>query len=107
MPPRSRVLWEGVQVYGSQIYTVNGNNLGFFTLTPTLSHRERELKEVAINGRSKYNHDGNRHRSAKGKVKGRPGECALLRFGALTSLQVPSVMLPSPLNTSRRRGASL
>jgi hypothetical protein len=36
------------------MYTVNGNNLGFLTLTPTLSHRERELKEVAINGRSKY-----------------------------------------------------
>ena len=35
-------------------YTVNGNNLRFLTLTPTLSHRERELKEVAINGRSKY-----------------------------------------------------
>jgi hypothetical protein len=33
---------------------VNGNNLRIFTLTPTLSHRERELKEVAINGRSKY-----------------------------------------------------
>jgi hypothetical protein len=36
------------------IYTVNGNNFRFFTLTPTLSHMERELKEVAINGRSKY-----------------------------------------------------
>jgi hypothetical protein len=36
-------------------YTVNGNNLRFLTLTATLSHRERELKEVAINGRSKYN----------------------------------------------------
>jgi hypothetical protein len=34
-------------------YTVNGNNPRFLTLTPTLSHRERELKEVAINGRSK------------------------------------------------------
>jgi hypothetical protein len=34
---------------------VNGNNLRFLTLTATLSHRERELKEVAINGRSKYN----------------------------------------------------
>jgi hypothetical protein len=33
--------------------TVNGNNPRFLTLTPTLSHRERELKEVAINGRSK------------------------------------------------------
>jgi hypothetical protein len=38
-----------------QLYTVNGTNLRFLTLTPTLSHRERELKEVAINGRSKYN----------------------------------------------------
>jgi hypothetical protein len=38
----------------AEYYTVNGNNLRFLTLTPTLSHRERELKEVAINGRSKY-----------------------------------------------------
>jgi hypothetical protein len=37
------------------IYKVKGNTLRFLTLTPTLSHRERELKEVAINGRSKYN----------------------------------------------------
>jgi len=36
------------------MYTLSGHNLRFFTLTPTLSQWERELKEIATNNRSKY-----------------------------------------------------
>jgi hypothetical protein len=37
------------------MYTLTGHNLRFFTLTPTLSQWEMELKEIAVYNRSKYN----------------------------------------------------
>jgi hypothetical protein len=63
---------------------VNGNHLRFLTLTPTLSHRERELKEVAINGRSKYILDILRfdlRGSGQGRNEVETGGAAALRRG--------------------------
>jgi hypothetical protein len=35
-------------------HTLSGHNLRFFTLIPTLSQWEMELKEIAVYNRSKY-----------------------------------------------------
>ena len=43
-----------VKKYAEGVYTLSGHNLRFFSLTQTLSRWERESKEIAVNGRSKY-----------------------------------------------------